>query len=89
MSPFMEDVPVHDTALMDDAPAPTPPTVSLDPDAPTTPVARLNAIAAIFADGIRRRRRQVAVSGLSIEHQEGRPARLELSEHARPDPSRG
>jgi hypothetical protein len=88
MSPFTEDVPVHDTALMDDAPAPTP-NRSLDPDAPTTPVARLNAIAAIFAEGIRRRRRQVAISGPSIEHQEGSPTRLELSEHARPDGSRG
>jgi hypothetical protein len=86
MSPFTEDVPVHDTALMDDAPAPT---ATLDPDAPTTPAARLNAIAAIFAEGIRRWRRQVAVSGLSIGHQEVCPARLELSEHARPDPSRG
>jgi hypothetical protein len=86
MSPFTEDVPVHDTALTDDAPAPT---TTLDPDARTTPAARLDNIAAIFAEGIRRRRRQVAVSGLSIEHQEGCPARLELSEHARPDPSRG
>jgi hypothetical protein len=89
MSPFTEDVPVHETALMNDAPAPTPPTASLDPDAPTTPVARLNAIAAIFAESIRRRRRQVAMSGPSIEHQEGCPTRLELSEHARPDGSRG
>lgn len=89
MSPFTEDVPVHDTALTDDAPAPTTPTASLDPDAPTTPVARLNAIAAIFAESIRRRRRQVAISGPSIEHQEGSPTRLELSEHARPDGSRG
>ena len=89
MSPFTEDVPVHDTALMDDAPAPTPATVTLDPDAPMTPVARLNAIAAIFAEGIRRRRRQIAVSGPSIDHQEGSSARLELSEHARPDGSRG
>ena len=86
MSPFTEDVPVHDTALTDDAPAPT---TTLDPDAPMTPVARLNAIAAIFAEGIRRRRRQVAISGPSIEHQEGSPTRLELSEHARPDGSRG
>lgn len=85
MSPFTEDVPVHDTALMDDAPAPT----TLDPDAPTTPAARLDNIAAIFAEGIRRRRRQVAISGPSIEHQEGSPTRLELSEHARPDGSRG
>jgi hypothetical protein len=89
MSPFTEDVPVHDTALMDEASTPTLPTASLDPDAPTTPVARLNAIAAIFAEGIRRRRRQVAISGPSIEHQEGSPTRLELSEHARPDGSRG
>jgi hypothetical protein len=89
MSPFTEDVPVHDTALMDDAPAPTPPTASLDPDAPTTPAARLENIAAIFAEGIRRRRRQVAISVPSIEHQEGSPTRLELSEHARPDGSRG
>ena len=89
MSPFTEDVPVHDTALMDDAPAPTPPTASLDPDAPTTPAARLENIAAIFAEGIRRRRRQVAISGPSIEHQEGSQNRLELSEHARPDGSRG
>ena len=89
MSPFTEDGPVPDTALMDDALAPTPPTASLDPDAPTTPVARLNAIAAIFAEGIRRRRRQAAISGPSIEHQEGSPTRLELSEHARPDGSRG
>ena len=42
-----------------------------------------------FAEGIRRRRRQVAISGPSIEHQEGSPTRLELSEHARPDGSRG
>ncbi len=80
---------MHDTALTDDAPAPTPPTASLDPDAPTSPAARLDNIAAIFAEGIRRRRRQVAISGPSIEHQEVCPARLELSEHARPDPSRG
>lgn len=86
MSPFTEDVPVHDTALMDDAPAPT---ATLDPDAPTTPAARLENIAAIFAEGIRRRRRQVAISVPSIEHQEGSPTRLELSEHARPDGSRG
>lgn len=86
MSPFTEDVPVHDTALMDDASAPT---ATLDPDAPMTPVARLNAIAAIFAEGIRRRRRHVAISGPHMEHQEVCPARLELSEHARPDPSRG
>ena len=86
MSPFTEDVPVHDTALTDDAPAPT---TTLDPDAPTTPAARLDNIAAIFAEGIRRRRRQVAMSGPSIEHQEGCPTRLELSEHARPDGSRG
>lgn len=86
MSPFTEDVPVHDTALTDDALAPA---TTLDPDAPTTPAARLNAIAAIFAEGIRRRRRQVAISGPSIEHQEGSPTRLELSEHARPDGSRG
>lgn len=85
MSPFTEDVPVHDTALMDDAPAPT----TLDSDAPTTPAARLDNIAAIFAEGIRRRRRQVAISGPSIEHQEGSQTRLELSEHARPDGSRG
>ena len=77
---------MHDTALTDDAPAPA---TTLDPDAPTTPAARLNAIAAIFAEGIRRRRRQVAISGPSIEHQEGSPTRLELSEHARPDGSRG
>ena len=82
MSPFTEDVPVHDTALTDDAPAFT---TTLDPDAPTTPAARLDNIAAIFAEGIRRRRRQVAISGPSIEHQEGSPTRLELSEHARPD----
>ncbi len=86
MSPFTEDVPVPDTALMDDAPAPT---AALDPDAPTTPAARLDSIAAIFAEGIRRRRRQVAISGPNIEHQEGSPARLELSEHGRPDGSRG
>lgn len=86
MSPFTEDVPVHDTALMDDAPART---TTLDPDAPTTPAARLDNIAAIFAEGIRRRRRQVAISGPSIEHQEGSQTRLELSEHARPDGSRG
>jgi hypothetical protein len=86
MSPFTEDVPVHDTALTDDAPAPT---TTLDPDAPTTPAARLENIAATFAEGIRRRRRQIAVSGPSIEHQEGSSARLELSEHARPDGSRG
>ncbi len=86
MSPFTEDVPVHDTALTDDAPAPT---TTLDPDAPTTPAARLDNIAAILAEGIRRRRRQVAISGPSIEHQEGSPTRLELSEHARPDGSRG
>ena len=86
MSPFTEDVPVHDTALTDDAPAPT---TTLDPDTPTTPAARLDNIAAIFAEGIRRRRRQVAISGPSIEHQEGPPTRLELSEHARPDGSRG
>jgi hypothetical protein len=85
MSPFTEDVPVHDTALTDDAPART----TLDPDAPTTPAARLDNIAAIFAEGIRRRRRHVAISGPSIEHQEGSPTRLELSEHARPDESRG
>lgn len=89
MSPFTEDVPVHDTALTDDAPAPTPPTASLDPDAPTSPAARLDNIAAIFAEGIRRRRRQVAISEPSIEHQDGSPTRLELSEHARPDGSRG
>ncbi len=89
MSPFTEDVPVHDTALMDEAPAPTPATATVYPDAPMTPVARLNAIAAIFAEGIRRRRHQVAILGPNIEHQEGFPARLELSEHARPDPSRG
>lgn len=89
MSPFKEDVPVHDTALMDEASAPTPATATLNPDAPTTPVARLNAIAAIFAEGIRRRRRQVAILGPHMEHQEGSPARLELSEHARPDGSRG
>ena len=86
MSPFTEDVPVHDTALTDDAPAPT---TTLDPDAPTTPAARLDNIAAIFAEGICRRRRQVASSVPSIEHQEGSPTRLELSEHARPDGSRG
>lgn len=86
MSPFTEDVPVHDTALMDDAPAPT---ATLDPDAPTTPAARLDSIAVIFAEGIRRRRRQVAFSVPNIVHQEGSPARLELSEHARPDGSRG
>ncbi len=86
MSPFTEDVPVHDTALMDDAPAPT---ATLDPNAPPTPAARLVSIAAIFAEGIRRRRRQVAISGPNIEHQEGSPARLELSEHGRPDGSRG
>ena len=86
MSPFTEDVPVHDTALMDDAPART---TTLDPDAPTTPAARLDNIAAIFAEGIRRRRRQVAISGPSMEHQEGSQTRLELSEHARPDGSRG
>jgi hypothetical protein len=86
MSPFTEDVPVHDTALMDDAPVPT---TTLDSDVPTTPVARLDAIAAIFAEGIRRRRRQIAISGPHIEHQEGSPARLELSEHGRPDGSRG
>lgn len=86
MSPFTEDVPVHDTALTDDAPAPT---TTLDLDAPTTPAARLDNIAAIFAEGIRRRRRQVAISGPSIEQQEGSPTRLELSEHARPDGSRG
>ena len=86
MSPFTEDVPVHDTALMDDAPART---TTLDPDAPTTPAARLDNIAAIFAEGIRRRRRQVAISVPSIEHQEGSPTRLELSEHGRPDGSRG
>ena len=86
MSPFTEDVPVHDTALMDDAPALT---TTPDPDAPTTPAARLDNIAAIFAEGICRRRRQVAISGPSIEHQEGSPTRLELSEHARPDGSRG
>ena len=86
MSPFTEDVPVHDTALMDDAPAPT---ATLDPNAPTTPAARLDNIAAIFAEGIRRRRRQVAISGPSMEHQEGSQTRLELSEHARPDGSRG
>lgn len=86
MSPFTEDVPVHDTALTDDAPAFT---TTLDPDAPTTPAARLDNIAAIFAEGIRRQRRQVAISGPSIEHQEGSPTRLELSEHARPDGSRG
>ena len=86
MSPFTEDVPVHDTALTDDAPAPT---TTLDRDARTTPAARLDNIAAIFAEGIRRRRRQVAISGPSIEHQEGPPTRLELSEHARPDGSRG
>ncbi len=86
MSPFTEDVPVHDTALTDDAPAPT---TTLDPDAPTTPAARLDNIATIFAEGIRRRRRQVAISGPSIEHQEGSQTRLELSELARPDGSRG
>ena len=86
MSPFTEDVPVHDTALMDDAPAPT---ATLDPDSPTAPAARLDGIAAIFAEGIRRRRRQVAILVPNIEHQEGSPARLELSEHARPDGSRG
>ena len=86
MSPFTEDVPVHDTALTDDAPAPT---TTFDPDAPTTPAARLDNIAAIFAEGIRRRRRQVAISEPSIEHQDGSPTRLELSEHARPDGSRG
>lgn len=86
MSPFTEDVPVHDTALTDDAPAFT---TTLDPDAPTTPAARLDNIAAIFAEGIRRRRRQVAISEPSIEHQDGSPTRLELSEHARPDGSRG
>ena len=77
---------MHDTALMDDAPART---TTLDPDAPTTPAARLDNIAAIFAEGIRRRRRQVAISEPSIEHQDGSPTRLELSEHARPDGSRG
>jgi hypothetical protein len=86
MSPFTEDVPVHDTALTEDAPAPT---TTLDPDAPTTPAARLDNIAAILAEGIRRRRRQVAISGPSMEHQEGSQTRLELSEHARPDGSRG
>ncbi len=86
MSPFTEDVPVPDTALMDDAPAPT---TTLDPDAPTTPAARLVSIAAIFAEGIRRRRRHVAISGPHIEHQEDSPARLELSEHGHPDGSRG
>lgn len=86
MSPFTEDVPVHDTALTDDAPAPT---ARFDPYAPTTPVGRLDSIAAIFAEGIRRRRRQIAISGPNMEHQEGSPARLELAEHARPDPSRG
>ena len=89
MSPFSEDVPVHDTALMDEALTPTPATATVYPDAPMTPVARLNAIAAIFAEGIRRRRRHVAISGPHMEHQEVCPARLELSEHARPDPSRG
>jgi len=86
MSPFTEDVPVHNTALMDDAPAPT---ATFDPHAPTTPVARLDGIAAIFAEGICRRRRQITISGPNSEHQEGSQARLELSEHARPDPSCG
>jgi len=76
---------VHDTALTDDAPALT---ATLDPNAPTTPAARLDGIAAIFAEGIRRRRRHVAISGPNIDHQEGSPARLELHEHARPDGSR-
>ncbi|MCC6230797.1 MAG: hypothetical protein IT432_16415 [Phycisphaerales bacterium] len=75
-----------DTALMDDAPAPT---ATLDPNAPTTPTDRLVGIATILAEGIRRRRRQLAISGPNIVHQEGSPARLELSEHARPDGSRG
>ncbi|MGE3110123.1 MAG: hypothetical protein AB7O77_17430 [Phycisphaerales bacterium] len=77
---------MHDTALMDDAPAPT---TTLDPDAPTSPAVRLDCIAAVFAEGIRRRRRQVAISVPNIEHQEGSLARLELSEHGRPDGSRG
>lgn len=77
---------MHNTALTDDAPAPT---ATLDPNAPITPAARLDGIAAIFAEGIRRRRRQIAISGPNSEHQESSPARLELSEHARPDPSRG
>jgi len=77
---------VQNPAITDDTPAPT---ATFDPDAPTTPVARLDGIAAIFAEGIRCRRRQIAVSGPNSERQEGFPARLELSEHARPDPSRG
>ena len=86
MSPFTEDVPVHDTALTADAPAFT---TTLDPAAPTTPAARLDNIAAIFADGIRRRRRKVAISVPSHAPHQGPPPRPEPSAHDTPDGPRG
>lgn len=87
---------MHDHALTDDA-HPQPAAIAshnVDPltaatAAPATPADRLDAVAALLAEGLRRVARQVGHSRPSIEHQEDSPSGLELAEHAGPDGSRG
>ncbi len=72
----------QDTALPDDP-------SHLSSDSPATPAERLNVISTILAEGIRRRRRQLTLTGLNADPSGGSPIGLDLLASPCPDGSAG